>query len=281
MRTFFTALMLLLIGAVTGANAQENMKTIATNLGDINVFVREFEGEKPPVIFLHGVYFDHHLWDYQVSRIQDRTVITVDMPLHGKSRKNIREGWTLNDCSEMLIEILDELKINKAVAVGHSWGSMTILRAAHKQPERFRAVALCNMPFEAATEKRKKQFKFQYKMLSFRKFYTKQAGKSLFGKQSVKKNPDLMDYLSLTMGMLSKGEVKAVDSAVIINADNATEMLKTLKVKAVSLKGREDYVPTPPKNIPLTLVDNGHVSPLESPEEVWKLIDGLISDEKN
>jgi 3-oxoadipate enol-lactonase len=56
------------------------------------------------------------------------------MPLHGHSRENIRPNWTLNDCADMLIEILDSLHIPRVIAIGHSWGSMTILRAAHKHP---------------------------------------------------------------------------------------------------------------------------------------------------
>ena len=62
---------------------------INTKIGKIAVHTIERKSDNLPIIFLHGVYFDHHLWDNQVSEINDRTVITLDMPLHGKSREKI------------------------------------------------------------------------------------------------------------------------------------------------------------------------------------------------
>jgi hypothetical protein len=48
-----------------------------------------------------------------------------------------------------------------------------------------------------------------------------------------------------------------------------------LQVKAIALKGKEDYVPTPPK-IETVIVDGGHISPLEQPIKVQALIQTLI-----
>lgn len=62
---------------------------INTSIGDIFVTIKKVEGSIP-VTFLHGVYFDHNLWNNQVNRIIERSVITIDMPLHGKS-KNINK----------------------------------------------------------------------------------------------------------------------------------------------------------------------------------------------
>ena len=159
---------------------------IHTNLGKIAVYPKLVDSDKTPIIFLHGVYFDHHLWDEVIHSIQDRTTYSVDMPFHGLSKEITKNDWSLNDCAEMLLEILDRLQITKVIAVGHSWGSMTILRAASKQPERFESVLLCNMPFLPATKQQKFTFGFQHSMLLFRNFYTKQAAKALFGKTSLK-----------------------------------------------------------------------------------------------
>ncbi len=143
---------------------------ITTGIGKISVYIKKYPSGKLPVIFLHGIYFDHHLWDKQFEEIKDRTVIAVDMPWHGHSRENIKSNWTLDDCANMLIGILDSLQIPKVIAVGHSWGSMTILRAAHKQPARFESVGLCNVSFKAPTKQQKTTICFEYSMLAFRNF---------------------------------------------------------------------------------------------------------------
>ncbi len=245
---------------------------IQTNIGKIAIYKTDRTSDKLPVILLHGVYFDHHLWDEQVKHIDDRTVVTIDMPFHGLSKEITKNDWSLNDCADMLIEIFDSLKLAKVIAIGHSWGSMTILRAAYKHPERFEGIGLCNMPFEAASPKQKRMFKLQHTLLFFRKFYTKQAAKSLFGKSSLKENPQLYDQLQRPMNILTIDDIKQIDKKVILDAEEATTMILKLKVKAIALKGKEDYVPTPPK-IQTILVSGGHISPLEEPKALSELVE--------
>lgn len=248
---------------------------MTTRVGKISVYIRKGTSDELPVIFLHGIYFDHHLWDKQADEITDRTVISVDMPLHGGSRENIKPNWTLDDCAEMLVDILDGLQLPKVVAIGHSWGSMTILRAAYKYPERFASLGLCNMSILASTKAQKVASYFQHSMLVFRKFYRNQSARSLFGKTSLNENPALIDELTRPMSILSNKDIQQVDKAVLTNAGDTTRIIGALNVKAVALRGEEDFVPTPPK-IETIIVKGGHVSPLEAPLEVSDLIKQVI-----
>ncbi|MCA4893706.1 MAG: alpha/beta hydrolase [Cytophagales bacterium] len=254
----------------------ENKIFIKTKLGKIAVFTKTASTENTPIIFLHGVYLDHLLWKNQVSVINDRTVIAIDMPLHGESVNGIPIRWTLADCADMLVEILDEMKISKAIAVGHSWGSMTILRAASKYPDRFESVGFCNMPFEAASKKEKRNFKLQHSALIFRNFYMKQTSKVLFGKETLKHNPGITKLLTTPMSKLTNREIKKVDQFVIIDAEDATTLLSSLKVPAIALKGKDDYVPTP-TTLKTTIVPGAHLSPIESPTDVSEFCKRVIN----
>jgi pimeloyl-ACP methyl ester carboxylesterase len=248
---------------------------IGTQMGKIAVFTEEVNSNKTPVIFLHGVYFDHNLWENQISAIKDRTVIAIDMPLHGESRENIKANWNLNDCADMLLEILDSLRINKVVAVGHSWGSMTIIRAANKNPNRFESLALFNMPFKASTDSEKRKIKSQHSAMVFRKFYMKQAGKSLFGNESLQAQPELMQKLLIPMQKLSNSEIKFIDHAVRIDAEDATQIIENIRLNIFAIIGQEDYVGMPPiKNT--QVITGGHLSPIEAPQEVTKTIRKLL-----
>ncbi len=240
---------------------------IPTRLGQVAVYVKNADSKRLPIIFLHGVYFDHHLWDATAANIEDRPIITLDMPMHGASKTGVPASWSLDDCAEMLIEVLDSLKIAQTVAIGHSWGSMTLVRAASKYPDRFAAVGLGNMPFEAASNKQKRNFRMQHTALIFRNFYEKQTAKALFAPASLKENPELLAQLKTPMSKLTHKEVKRVDQFVIINAQDASALITGLKVPAFALKGTEDYVPQPPV-LETTLVAGGHVSPLENPQAV-------------
>jgi pimeloyl-ACP methyl ester carboxylesterase len=248
---------------------------IQTNIGKIAIYKTDRTSDKLPVILLHGVYFDHHLWDEQVKQINDRTVVTIDMPFHGESREITKPDWSLNDCADMLIEILDRLYVQKVIAVGHSWGSMTILRAANKQPEKFSSIVLCNMPFLTASNKNKLIIRLQHAILLFRKFYTKQAAKALFGKTSLKQNPKFIETLKRPMSILSNMQIKQTDKAVIINAEDATRLINNLNVRTIAIKGKEDYVPRP-TNIKTIEIEGGHISPLEKPTIVLNVIKDFI-----
>ena len=77
------------------------------------------------------------------------------------------------------------------------------------------------------------------------------------------------------MNTLTNKEIRQIDKKVILDAEDATSLIQNLQVKAIALKGKEDYVPTPPK-IETVIVDGGHISPLEEPLKFQVLIQTLI-----
>lgn len=269
-------LLLMFISKSLLAQNPDNMvqQNIETNLGTIAVY-QKIVPNTVPVIFLHGVYYDHNLWNYYTSRIKDRTVITVDMPHHGKSKGISKKNWDMDDCSTMLIDIIDQLKYKQVYAIGHSWGSMTILRASVKKSEIFKAIGLCNMPIGKGTFGKQLKFGFQHLILPFRKFYTKQVAKAMFSTENIQTKPEIAEYLEVSMSLLSNKEVRKTDKAVITKVDDGTQYLDSLKVPALALKGSKDYVGTPNK-IEMTIVEGAHTSPLEQPENVFEFIQKVI-----
>ena len=99
--------------------------------------------------------------------------------------------------------------------------------------------------------------------------------KALFGKSSLNKNTSLTSQLKRTMDLLTINEIKHTDNAVIANADDTTTLIEILKVKALALKGEEDYVPSPPI-LETLIINGGHVSPLENPTEVIEFVKRII-----
>jgi pimeloyl-ACP methyl ester carboxylesterase len=257
---------------------------VQTCVGPIAVHVRQGITENVPLIFLHGVYFDHRMWDGLVaSLVEDeermnqsaRTMIAIDMPLHGSSRENIKPNWTIDDCATMLLDILRELRLEQVIAVGHSWGSMTIMRAANCSPQAFHAVGLCNLRFQAETVFGTALVHLRHIMLPFKSFYIEQVGKALYAKRSATTIPGLQEKLRATMSKLSGRDIKRIDQAVIIDPADSTEQVARLAVPAIAIVGEEDYVGNPPI-ANMTIVPGGHVSPLEVPEQVLAMIHKLL-----
>lgn len=248
---------------------------IRTRLGPVAVYQQAGSSGLLPVVFLHGVYFDHHLWDGQMARISGRTLIAIDMPLHGQSREGIMPGWTLNDCAGMLLDVLDSLGLERVIAAGHSWGSMTIVRAAALQPARFAAAGLCNMPFRALDAGAKRAIRLQHMALVFRKFYMRQAAASLMSPHSLARQPELMDQLLVPMSRLSGRDIRHTDRAVRLEAEDAAQLAAGLPMPVLAVAGEEDYAGLPPVAQAWT-VPGGHISPLEAPDAVARMLAQLL-----
>lgn len=165
------------------SNEKPDLKHIDTNIGKIAVYKNIVDGTIP-IVFLHGVYYDHNLWNYQVDRLRCYTTISIDMPLHGFSKYISKNDWNLQDCADMILEVLDTMKYKEFIAVVHSWGSMTILRTAAKNNQKFKSLVLRNMSVTKGKLKSKLKFNLQHLLLPFLNFYTKQVTKAMFSQEN-------------------------------------------------------------------------------------------------
>lgn len=93
------------------------------------------KGEGPVILFAHGLFVDHSMFDAQVAALQDAyRCIVLDMPGHGASGFRA-EGWTLDDISADLALMVEELSLGPVIFVGQSQGGMVGIRLAARRPE--------------------------------------------------------------------------------------------------------------------------------------------------
>lgn len=91
----------------------------------------ETKGEgNPALVFIHGWSCDKSYWSEQVKDLsQNYKVVTVDLGGHGESGLN-RENWTIEKFGEDVASVVNNLKLEKVILVGHSMGGSVILEAA-------------------------------------------------------------------------------------------------------------------------------------------------------
>lgn len=243
--------------------------SINTNLGSISVSI-DNRSSNTSVVFLHGVFLDKSLWSDVAKDLPEVTRVYIDMPAHGKS-SNVDRDWSLDNCVEMLMEIIDELKIETCILIGHSWGSMTALRAATKYPDSFRALVLLNMPFKKTLGIRRIGFMLQKLMLFFPKFYAAQAAKSLYSNETLLKRPELIKDMQDRLSQRTAKELSRVIDAVILAPDDASKLITQLQVPAVAVIGEEDYVGKH-ESLETWTVSGGHISPHEAVTNVKEAI---------
>lgn len=103
------------------------------NVNNINISVKQ-AGTGPDMILIHGIFASKEimnpLFDYYR---QSYHVVSYDVRGHGKSDKP--EKFDLDDYADDLKEIINELNLDKPIAVGLSMGSYVALKTAEKYPE--------------------------------------------------------------------------------------------------------------------------------------------------
>jgi pimeloyl-ACP methyl ester carboxylesterase len=100
----------------------------------------EITGKGTPIVFLHGFTCDHRNWDSQVKYFSKKyKVITYDARGHGQSSMPDTVPYSYTDD---LAALMDYLKIEKAVVVGHSMGGAPAFFYAFDHPERVLALVL-------------------------------------------------------------------------------------------------------------------------------------------
>lgn len=240
-------------------------------------YVEEGTPSGLPVVFLHGFPFSHWIWKGQLAAIGSFCRgIAYDLKGHGLS--DIGTGlYTIEAHVDDLIGMLDALRIKQAVVVGLSMGGYVALRGLEREPERFRAVVLCDTRSEADGHEAK-----------LRRFAgiaaVQQEGSRPFADAFVK---SIFAPSSLTG---KSGEVEAIHRIIcrtpavsiagtllaLAARTDTTPSLERIRVPALILVGAEDSI-TPPAaaramhekiaGSELQIIPGaGHMSNLENPE---------------
>jgi 3-oxoadipate enol-lactonase len=241
-------------------------------------YTDEGQHESPVIIFIHGFPFNKSMWNLQQEELKENyRVITYDIRGHGNSDAGTGE-FSIELFVKDLLNLMDELKIDKTVLCGLSLGGYIALNAVENYPERFNALILsdtqCTADTPEAKEKRIKAIESINK-----------AGVEKYADESIK------NLFSPESFMLRKAEIAAVREMIVktseqslCNTLNALSVRKEtcsklteIKMPVLILVGKEDKI-TPPaaaqfmfekiRGSFLKIIEHaGHLSNLENPGE--------------
>jgi pimeloyl-ACP methyl ester carboxylesterase len=115
------------------------------------------QGQGTTIVMIHGLAGNLQNFTYGMASPLSKNyrVICVDRPGCGYSRRASHANASLEAQADTLIELLDHLKIESAIFVGHSLGGAIALALAQRHPQRAKALALIapltHSPEEVAT----------------------------------------------------------------------------------------------------------------------------------
>ena len=90
------------------------------------------EGKGFPLILIHGFLGSSKMWEPQINFFKNHfRVITPDLPGFGKSNK-AKSHNSIQSIANLLMDCLEEKKIDKFYLLGHSMGGMIVQEMAKK-----------------------------------------------------------------------------------------------------------------------------------------------------
>jgi len=251
---------------------------INIKIGDATICYDDFGTSEIPIIFIHGFPFNKETWHPQVEFLRARhRVIAFDIRGFGKSTSG-KEEASIGLFADDLIDFMDALQIKKAIVCGLSMGGYILLNAAHRYPERFEGLVLCDTQCNPDTaEGREKRFE------SIKKIeaeglgdYADTSVKNLFCKNTFDNNKKLVSDIHETILTTAPSAITSTLAALAHRSDTCP-ILSEISLMTLIICGKEDVI-TPPakaeilntgiKNSSLVIIEEaGHLSNLEQVDE--------------
>jgi len=131
--------------------------------GQHRIYAREYPGEGPPVVLLHGFPDNLRLYDRLVPHLHPpRRVVTFDFLGWGASDKPARYPYTASNQTGDLDVVVDQLALERMVLVAHDASGPPAIDWALSHPERIAALVLLNTYYGWMKALRRPQAIFLY-----------------------------------------------------------------------------------------------------------------------
>ena len=237
------------------------------------------EGKGFPLVLVHGFLGSSKMWEPQINFFKDHfRVITPDLPGFGKSNK-AKSHNNIQSIAKLLLDCLDEKKIDKFYLLGHSMGGMIVQEMAKISGNKIIKLICYNtgprgeMPdrFETVDQSRENLKKNGLEITA------KNIAKTWFVKG------EEAEYFDICIEAVKQLSIETVDNALVAFKNwDGVETLKNIKNETLIVWGNKDksynldQVQTLNKNIPnssLFIFEGcAHNVHLEKPEEFNRTI---------
>lgn len=105
------------------------------DLNGLSFHYRDWGGTGQPLVLLHGLASNAHIWDLVAPALTDRFSVTaLDQRGHGESAKP-DDGYDFDSVCGDLAAFLDHLGASQPIIMGHSWGANVALELGASRPD--------------------------------------------------------------------------------------------------------------------------------------------------
>jgi pimeloyl-ACP methyl ester carboxylesterase len=233
-----------------------------------------------PVVFIHGFPFSHKMWTFSGGQTESiatqNRIIAYDVRGHGDSEVGDAQ-YSIEFFVDDFFGLLDHLNVSSAIVVGLSMGGYIALRAYERNPERFRALVLCDTKAEADSNDVKIRRSTTIKAIKQNgpRVFAQEFVANIFSAHSFNTKPDTIKFIQSVIERSSPASLCATLLALAARTDTS-HILPTIAVPTLLLFGEHDGL-TPPAvgkamfdKIPSARLEiipkAGHMANMENPE---------------
>jgi pimeloyl-ACP methyl ester carboxylesterase len=246
------------------------------------------KGDGEPIILLHGFLENSSMWNtLQEELSKTHKVFVLDLPGHDNTEAM---GYihTMEAFANLVLAFADFQKLKTFSLLGHSMGGYVALAIAELASEKIEKLILLNSSSLADSEAKKKERNRAIKMIQkYPEAFISMAVKHLFLPEDQKRLSAEIDTAII--------EAKKCSQQGIINTlkgmrdrKDRTEVLHRTSEKSLILLGQEDKVIdfentkalAEKVEVQVEILPGGHMSYIEHPELVRKLVCEFLSSDK-
>jgi len=260
---------------------------IVTCLGRLRV---RSIGQGDAIVFWSSLLMSGRMWMAQVRYFSNRyRVILIDPPGHGDSEKLTR-GFTFSECAQCVVEVLDELGVEKTHFIGNSWGGMIGGTFAAMYPDRVGAAVLMNCTGSPAGLRQRVEFPLLAGLIrlfgGFRGFTLNAATRAFVGPTVEHEKPNVIAHIHKALKACNVDSIAWAVASVVPSRPNQLSLLAAVRSSVLVIAGKEDRTFAVDETremaraIPgakfVMMERTAHLAALESPAEVNRLIDRFL-----
>ena len=255
---------------------------ITGNTASGTFYVFNKKEQSIPIVFVHGVGLTYEIWQPQLDFFKDYSNLSYDILGHGKSSLTKR-NISFDDFSDQLIELINELKIEKIHLVGFSIGSLIARNFATRYGNRLRSLILLGSIYKRS-EKQQKIVNERFNQAKKELKLSRQALKRWFTDKYLENNPNTYEKISSILSANNMTNFLRVYELFVRHKND--EDFEKIKTKTLVMTGEHDIGSTIEmsqqlnnliKNSELKIIKEGkHLCGIECADEVNLSIKNFI-----
>lgn len=277
----------------------ETLKFAATPAGWLGYHSAPRRGRQPTALLWPSLFSSGHAtWELQLAPLHALGLhtIVVDPPGQGRSGPP-PPRFSIRQCSDAALQILDEEGISQAAFLGVSWGSFVALQAAIHAPERVTSLVLSNpsayrMP---ATARIRDRLLCRLIRLGFPERFAlpgslgRMVVPNLLGPRAIRDDAAFVSRLIEEIDALDRTALADAARAVLVEREDLGRHLGGIRAPALIVAGEVDRaLPAAQHAAPLAaslpgaryelLPQVAHLAPREAPEAFASLLRAFLGD---